>query len=314
MQINLPLKPKIVKEGANRAVFEIEGLYPGYGVTLGNALRRVLLSSLPGAAVVGVKIKGVHHEFSTIPHVAEDAIEIILNLRQVRFRFHSSEPVKLTLNAKGEKEVKASDIKTTADVEVINKEQPIATLTDKKAELEMEIEVDRGLGFVPVEARKKEKLEIGYIAVDALFAPMRKVNFEVENMRVGDRTDFNRLRVDIETDGSLAPEDAFRQASNILVEQFNVFIGVSEEAGEEKELAAGEPASVAEEEMAKIKVEDLKLSTRTVNSLIDGGVRTVGGLVKKSEKSLKELAGMGGKGVAEIKKALKKLKLELKEE
>ncbi len=313
MQINLPLKPKIIKEGVNRAVFEIEGLYPGYGVTLGNALRRVLLSSLPGAAIVGVKIKSVHHEFSTIPHVAEDVIEIILNLRQIRFHFHASEPVKLTLNVKGEKKVKAGDIKTTADVEIINTEQPIATLTDKKAELEMEIEVDRGLGFVPVEARKKEKLEIGYIAVDALFAPMRKVNFEVENMRVGDRTDFNRLRVDIETDGSLTPEEAFKKASDILVEQFKVLIGAEEEAGEET--PAGEEQKTAiEEETIKIKVEDLKLSTRTVNALIEGGVRTVGGLAKKSEKSLKELGGLGDKGITEIKKALKKLKLELKEE
>ncbi len=315
MQINLPSKPKIKKQGSNEAIFEIEGLYPGYGVTLGNALRRVLLSSLPGAAVVGVKIKGVHHEFSTIPYVVEDVIEIILNLRRVRFRFFAQEPVKLILEAKGEKQVKAGDIQTTSDVEVINKDQVIATLTDKKAELEMEIEIDRGLGFVPVEARKKNKLEIGYIAVDALFSPIRKVNFEVENMRVGDRTDFNRLRVDIETDGSLTPEEAFEKANNILVEQFKSLVGAEEEkSGENINRGAEEKEVLGEEEKNKIKVEDLKLSTRTVNALIEGGVRTVGGLVKKSEKSLKELDGLGDKAVTEIKKALKKLDLELKEE
>ncbi len=311
MKINLPQKLKIVKNEGNKTVFEIEDLYPGYGVTLGNALRRVLLSSLSGAAIVGVKITGVQHEFSTIPHVAEDVIEIILNLRQVRFKKFIDEPVKLRLFVKGEKEVKAGDIKTTSDVEIINKEAPIATLTDKKAELEIEIEVASGLGFVPVESRKKEKLEIGMIAVDALFSPIRKVNFEVENMRVGDRTDYNRLRFDIETDGSTTAEEAFKKSCEILVEQFKSLV-VEEEAGEEiiKEKGVKEEA----EDTAKIKVEDLKLAIRTIGALIDGGIRTVGGMVKKSEKSLREFEGMGDKGIAEIKKALKKLGLTLKEE
>lgn len=310
--INLPQKIKVVKSEGNRTIFEIEDLYPGYGVTLGNALRRVLLSSLPGAAIVGVKIKGVHHEFSTIPHIAEDVIEIILNLRQIRFKKFVEEPIKLILTAKGEKEVKAGDIKTTADIEIINKEALIATLTDKKAELEIEIEVGSGLGFVPVESRKKDKLDIGNIAIDALFSPIRKVNFEVENMRVGDRTDFNRLRFDIETDGSITAEEALTKASQILVEQFKAVIGEApaESAGEE---AAAEAENGGEEEAIKTKVEDLKLSTRTITSLIDGGIKTVGGLVKKTEESLRELDGMGDKGITEIKKALKKLKLTLKE-
>lgn len=311
MQINLPQKTKVIKQEGNRAVFEIEGLYPGYGVTLGNALRRTLLSSLSGAAVVGVKIKGVYHEFSTIPGVMEDVIEIILNLRQVRFRMHSEEPVKLTLAVKGEKEVMAKDIKTTSEVEIINPEAKIATITDKKTELEMEIEVGQGLGFVPVETRKKEKLEIGMIAVDSLFSPIRKVNFEVENMRVGDRTDFNRLRLDIETDGSMIPEDAFRQANQILVGQFSALIAEegTEKATEEQEK---EP-SFSEEEM-KTKVEDMKLSTRTTNALLNGGIKTAAGLAKKNESSLRELEGMGDKGINEVKKALKKLGLTLKEE
>ncbi|TSC53694.1 MAG: hypothetical protein LiPW39_119 [Parcubacteria group bacterium LiPW_39] len=318
MQINLPQKPKIVKSEGNKAIFEIEGLYPGYGVTLGNALRRALLSSLPGAAVVGVKIKGVHHEFSTIPGVAEDVIEIILNLRQIRFKLHAAGPVKLFLAAKGEKEVKAGDIKTTSEIEIINQEQPIATITDKKTELEIEIEVDAGLGFVPVESRKKEKLEIGVIAVDALFSPIRKVNFEVENMRVGDRTDFNRLRLDIETDGSIGPEDTFKKANEILVEQFKSLIIVTEEVPPMDEILSegGEKKTQvpeSETDNTKIKVEDLKLSARTANALLEGGIKTVGGLIKKTEASLLAIDGMGGKGITEVKKALKKLGLSLKE-
>lgn len=223
--ILLPKPPKITKKGENRAVFEIENCYPGYGMTLGNVFRRVLLSSLSGVAVTSVKIKGVDHEFSTIPYVMEDVIQIILNLKQVRFKLYSKDPAVLNLKAKGEKKVRASDIKTTSDVEIVNKDAHIATLTDKKAEIEMEIEVDRGLGYIPVEQRKKEKLTIGSIAVDAIFSPIKKVNYEIENMRVGDRTDFNRLRIDIETDGSISPEEAFENAAQILVNHFTLFVG-----------------------------------------------------------------------------------------
>jgi len=233
--ILLPKPPKIIKKGENRALFEIENCYPGYGMTLGNAFRRALLSSLPGAAVTSVKIKGVDHEFSTMPHVLEDVIQIILNLKQVRFKLYSDGPVVLSLKAKGEKKVKASDIKASSDVEVINKDTHIATLTDKKAEIEIEIEVDRGLGYMPVEQRKKEKLTIGSIAVDAIFSPIKRVNYEIENMRVGDRTDFNRLQIDIETDGSISPEDAFEKAARILVNHFSLFIEPEKEKAEEKE-------------------------------------------------------------------------------
>lgn len=314
MKINLPQQTKIVKSEGNRTIFEIEGLYPGYGVTLGNALRRALLSSLPGAAVVGVKIKGVHHEFSTIPGVVEGVIEIILNLRQIRFKKHIEGSVKLMLRAKGEKEIKAKDIELSSDIDIINPEAPIATISDKKTELEMEIEVDSGLGFVPVESRKKEKLEIGVIAVDALFSPIRKVNFEIENMRVGDRTDYNRLRLDIETDGSMTPQEAFGTANQILVDQFKALL--AEEEKEEKAADKTEEKKeekAAEEDRTKMKVEELNLSTRTINSLTEGGIKTVGGLIKKSEDSLRELDGMGDKGITEIKKTLKKLGFELKQ-
>lgn len=222
--ILLPRPPKIIKRGENRAVFEIENCYPGYGMTLGNAFRRVLLSSLPGAAVTAVKIKGAEHEFSTIPHVLEDVIQIILNLKQVRFKKYSEEPITLTLKTKGEKKVKASEIKLTSDIEMVNKEAYIASLTDKKAELDIEIEVNSGLGYVPVEQRKKEKLPIGSIAVDAIFSPVKRVNYEMENMRVGNRTDFNRLKIDIKTDGSITPEEAFNKTAQILVDHFSLFV------------------------------------------------------------------------------------------
>jgi len=224
-KIPLPQKAKILKKGENRAVFEIDGCYPGYGMTLGNAFRRILLSSLPGAAITSVKIKGVSHEFSTMPGVLEDVIHIILNLKQIRFRVLAPEslPLKFELKTVGEKQVKAKDIKLPSEIDIINKDAHIATMTDKKAKLEMEIEVQSGLGYVPVEQRKKEKLEIGAIAVDAIFSPIKKINYEIENMRVGDRTDFNKLMIDIETDGSIAPEDAFTKAADILVDHFQIF-------------------------------------------------------------------------------------------
>jgi len=210
------VKIKKVSETEKEGVFEIEGLYTGYGLTLGNALRRVLLSSLPGAAITQIKIKGVEHEFSTIPGVLEDVVEIMLNLKKIRFRFYATEPQVLTLKAKGEKEVTARDIKTNAQVEVVNPDAHIATLTDKNAELDMELTVEKGLGYVPVEARKTEKLPIKTIALDAIFTPIVKVNFNIENMRVGERTDYNRLRLIIETDGSISPSSALHKACNIL--------------------------------------------------------------------------------------------------
>ncbi len=219
----LPRKPKVIIKKGNKAVFEIEGLYPGYGITVGNSLRRVLLSSLPGAAVTQCKIKGVHHEFSTIPGVFEDVMIITLNLRQLRFKLHSEEPQKALLKVKGEREIKGKDFKLPSQLELINKDLYIATLTEKKAELEIEILVERGIGYVPAEERKKEKLEIGVIALDAVFNPIKKVSFEVENMRVEKRTDFNRLKLTIETDGTISPEQAFYQSSEILIKHFSLF-------------------------------------------------------------------------------------------
>ncbi|HDY72797.1 MAG TPA: DNA-directed RNA polymerase subunit alpha [bacterium] len=221
--IPLPLKPKIIKKQKNKAIFEIEALYPGYGVTIGNSLRRVLLSSLGGAAVTQVKIKNVSHEFSTIPGVLEDVINIMLNLKQMRFKVLSEEPQKAILKVKGEKEVKGSDFKMPSQLELFNKDCHIVTLTDSKASLEMEIQVERGIGYVSRELRKKEKQEIGVIALDAIFTPIKRVAIKTENMRVGKKTDFDRLILEIETDGTISPEDAFSQASEVLLKHFNLF-------------------------------------------------------------------------------------------
>jgi DNA-directed RNA polymerase subunit alpha len=221
--IPLPSKPKIIKKEKNKAIFEIEALYPGYGVTIGNSLRRVLLSSLEGAAVTQMKIKGVSHEFSTIPGVLEDVVTIMLNLKQLRFKIFTDEPQKAVLKVKGEKKVLGSDFELPTQLELVNKDCHIATLTEKKSELEIEIQVEKGIGYVPREMRKKEKTEIGVILLDAIFTPVQKVIFRVENMRVGERTDFDRLFVEIQTDGTISPEEAFWRASEILAKHFSLF-------------------------------------------------------------------------------------------
>lgn len=313
MEINIPSKYRVIKSGDASAVFEIENLYPGYGITIGNALRRVLLSSLKGAAVTMIKIKGVNHEFSTIPNIIEDVVEIALNLKQVRFKLDGDQPQQATLKVKGEEDVTAKDITGPSQLTVINKDIHIATLTDKKAELEIEMTIEKGLGYVPVEERKKEKLEIGTIAVDAIFTPVRKVNYEVENMRVGDRTDFNRIKLFVETDGSVSPEDALVNAVDILVNQFSALTAGAIET-KIAETAQTTETEEATEEITKTKVEDLNLSTRTINALHNNGIKTIGGLIKKTESSLKEMEGLGDAGIKEIKKALSKLGLFLKEE
>ncbi len=222
--ISLPNKIEIKPKEKNVAQVIIEPFYPGYGITVGNSLRRVLLSSLPGAAITGVKIKGVSHEFSTLPNVKEDLVEVIMNLKLARFKLLNVDETKAVLKVKGEKEVTAKDIKKTSDFEIINPELHVATLTDPKAELEMEIFIKVGLGYWPVEAREKEKLELGVIAIDAIFSPVVKVNFKVENVRVEQMTNFDKLTLDIVTDGSIAPEEAFMSATQILLDHYNCFL------------------------------------------------------------------------------------------
>lgn len=221
--ISLPSQPKVTDKKDNAVTFVIEGLYPGYGVTIGNSLRRVLLSSLEGAAITQVKINGVQHEFSTIPGVLEDVINILLNLKQLRFKLHTDEPQRARLKVKGDKIVKGSSFDLPSQVDLFNKDAHIATLTSKTASLEIEILIEKGLGYEPTESRKKGKLEIGTIAVDAIFTPVRKVSYRVENMRVGEKTDFDRLFLELETDGTLTPEQAFEKAAEVLVEHFSLF-------------------------------------------------------------------------------------------
>src|SRR3990167_115453 len=222
MSLQLPEPIKVVAREGFKATFEISPLMPGYGATIANPLRRVLLSSLSGTAVVSIKIKGVEHEFSTIPGVLEDVIEIILNVKKLRFKLHGEGPVKVTLEASGEKKVTGKFIKLTSDVELINEDQHIATLTDKKTTLSMELEIERGMGYVSIEQRRKEKLPIGVIAIDAVFSPVRSVNFSVESMRVGDRIDYNKVVMEVETDGSIQPEQALKNASEILLDHFRI--------------------------------------------------------------------------------------------
>jgi DNA-directed RNA polymerase subunit alpha len=217
---------KKISEEFNKGVFEIEGLYVGYGLTIGNALRRALLSSLPGAAITYLKIKNVPHEFTTLPGLKEDILELTLNFKKIRFRMHTDEPQTLFLKAKGEGDVFAKYIEENSLVEVINKDEKIATLTSKNASLEVELTVERGLGYSPVESRKKEKLPIGVIALDAFFSPVVKVNYEVENMRVGERTDYNRLKIEIETDGTISPSSALHKVASILKDHFEKIMDI----------------------------------------------------------------------------------------
>lgn len=254
--ITSPQQPKYTEIAVNHGKFEILGCHPGYGTTLGNALRRVVLSSLAGAAARSVKIKGVSHEFSTIDGVMEDVVQIILNLKQVRFKLHGgdeNEIVKVTLKSKGEGVVTAGMIKVTSNVEVVNPDQVIATVTDKKTELDMEIEIDRGLGYVPVESRERDdEREIGVIAIDAIYTPVKRVNYEVENMRVGKRTDYDKITLEIVTDGSISPVEAFEKSVAILVGQFTSLTQMGNEE------AAVPVAPVETEEVVAEVVEEKK--------------------------------------------------------
>lgn len=243
--IQLPIEPKVISKTGNKVTFEIGPLYPGYGTTIGNTLRRVLISSIEGAAVTSAKIKGVEHEFSTIPGVREDIIELIVNLKKIRFKLFSDEPVTLVLSSKGVGDATAKDIAVSADIEVVNPEQHVATITDKKTELEIEIRVEKGVGYVPVEQRQKEKLSVGEIAIDGIFTPIKNVHYEVENIRVGQRTDYNKILMDIETDGSITSEETLKIASQILIDHFQVVAAIAVPEVAEK------PVKVAKEKKAK---------------------------------------------------------------
>ena len=316
-KILLPSKPKIISEEGFSGVYEIDGLYPGYGHTLGNSLRRIILSSISGVAITSVKITGVDHEFSTIKGIKEDVINIILNLKKVRFKVVNDEVQTVELKVKGIKDVTAADISVPGQVEVLNPEQYIASLTDKAVELVIEMKIQKGLGFVPKETLQKEKNEIGTIALDAIFTPIRRVNYEVENMRVGDRTDFNKLRVSIETDGSVTPNETLEKSIFIMIEQLKAIVGFEEKVEEKKEeekkeVEGDEDDKEVDSEFLKTRIETLDLSVRTVNALSNANIRTIGGLARKKEKDLLDIDGLGSKGIQEIKKSLSDFGITLK--
>jgi len=325
-KIIMPSKPRIVLEEGNKGVFEIDGLYPGYGHTLGNSLRRIILSSLPGASITSIKIDGVSHEFQTMDGIKEDVIVMILNLKKTRFKMLSDEPQSVSLSIKGPKEVAAADIKTGGQVEILNPELHIVSVTGK-VNLNIEMKIEKGLGFISKEIMQKEKVDVGTIAVDAIFTPIRRVSYEVENMRVGDKTNHNRLRLSIETDGTLSPREALGQSIEIMINQLKAIIDFKEpeediekekEKKTSKESKKDEDADADKKEpdfadVLKTRTDSLDLSTRTLNALTGANIRTLGGLARKKREDLLEVEGIGEKGISEIKKVLGKFGLNLKE-
>lgn len=318
--VALPSKPRVVKEEEFSGIFEIDGLYPGYGHTLGNSLRRIILSSLPGAAITKVKIDGVQHEFSALEGVREDVITMILNLKRIRLSMHGDGPHTLTLKATGPGVITAADISAPSQVEILNPAQPIAEITSKSTKLVMDITVEHGLGYVPREVHQKDKVEIGTIALDAVFTPIRRVNYEVENMRVGDRTDYNRLRIFVETDGTVTPREALENSIEIMVHQLKAIIGFQDTvapAPTPTETTSTEEHDVKSDEVdadvLKTRIETLDLSTRTLSALEAANIRTVGGLVRKRKDDILALDGIGPKGVEEIEAMLQGMNIGLKE-
>ena len=323
----LPSKPRVVSEQGESGIFEIEGLYPGYGHTLGNSLRRIILSSLPGVAITSVKIAGVNHEFSVLEGVKEDVITILLNLKKIRMRFSTDEPQTLYLKVKGlsahsgesveERVIRASDLEVPGQVEILNPDEVIATLTSKNASLDMELKAEKGLGFMPKEMIDKSRVDIGTIALDGIFTPIRRASYEVENMRVGDRTDFNKLRISIETDGTVSPSNALSFAIEIMINQLKAIVGFKEDEPEITKMDTQDEQSSSskvevDSEVLKTRVESLDISLRTRNALSLANIRTVGGLARKKEKDLLEIDGLGAKGIQEIRKALGEFGITLK--
>lgn len=314
LNIILPSKLSIVSEVGTKGVYEIDGLYPGYGHTLGNSLRRIILSSLTGAAITSIKIDGVDHEFSVIDGVKEDVITILLHLKNIRFRLNTDEPQKVVLNVKGPKQITASDIEVTGQVEILNSDLYIAEITGKNS-LSIEMTVEKGLGFVPKEMHQKTKNEVGIISLDAIFTPIRRVSYEVENMRVGDKTNHNRLRMTIETDGTLTPREALEKSITIMVEQLQAIVGFTiaerttnkeidkKEVKDEKSEGDKEESSEFTD-ILKTRIDTLDLSTRTLNALTGANIRTIGGIARKKKEDLLEIEGIGDKGIQEIKKIL----------
>jgi DNA-directed RNA polymerase subunit alpha len=310
----LPNQAEVTHVEGNKYQITLEPMYPGYGVTIGNALRRVLLSSMPGAAVTAVKIKFVDHEFSTVPNVKEDVIQIILNLKQLRFRSESAEPVRLKLKVKGEGVVTAAQIEETDQVQVVNKDQYIATLDNKNSDLDMELIVEQGRGYVPVEARENQKLEIGMLSIDAIYTPIKSVYFDVSNVRVGQITNFDKLDLTMETDGTITGEEAIDIASHILVDHFTMmFTNSTRFAAMNEAISAAATDSTNEDQEEAMPSEtpadeqaldELNLSNRAKNALMKNGIASVERLRALTDDEINNISGLGDKTITEILTAL----------
>ena len=309
--IHTPTLANIDEHTAKSATFVIEPLHTGYGMTLGNSLRRVLLSSIAGAAVTSFKIDGVSHEFTTVPGVKEDVVDIMLNLKRIRFRVFSDEPQTLRIEHKGKGEVTAKNITTNADVEVVNGDQVIATLDDDKNKFVMDLIVETGRGYRTIEEGAAKKPS-DMIALDAIFTPVLRVRYKVENTRVGQITDLDRLSLTIDTDGSITPRDAFEEAAAILVNQYTALAGQTRvEAAPVVKTAAGTYITEDADDPAEllVSVEDMNLSARTTNALINNEIHTLKDLFSLSDAELRDLKGFGQKALDEVKDTLAEMEL-----
>ena len=309
--------PRIVSgddHSATSATFGIEPLHSGYGMTLGNSLRRVLLSSIAGAAITSFKVEGITHEFTTIKGVKEDVIDIMMNLKNIRFRVYSDEPQAIRITKTGKGPVKAKEIKTNADVEVVNPDQLIATLDDDKAKFVMDIIVEKGRGYRTIEEGAAKKPS-DMIAVDAIFSPVLRVRYKVENTRVGQITDLDKLIITIDTDGSISPRDAFEEASAILINQYTALAGQTRVVQQTEELDAemnnddGNGDSSEDSAELMLPIEDLNFSARTSNALINNDIHTLKDLFNLSDAELRDLKGFGNKALDEVKEKIAELEI-----
>ena len=311
IEIEKPTINKYIDEDGNYGKFVVEPLERGYGTTLGNALRRILLSSLPGAAVTSVKIDGVLHEFSTIPGVKEDVTEIILNLKKLAIRLNGDNTKRVIINAVGPKEVTAADIIGDSDIEIFNPDLHIATL-EENATLVMEVNLARGRGYVPAEMNKTESTPISVIPVDSIYTPVRKVNFTVENTRVGQVTDYDRLVLEIWTDGSITPEEGVSIGAKIMQEHLNLFIQLTDTTGTMEIMVEKEEDQ--KEKALEMTIEELELSVRSFNCLKRAAINTVEELTQKSEEDMMKVRNLGKKSFDEVKEKLQSLGFDLSSE
>lgn len=303
--IHNPLLAAVNENSATSAEFVIEPLHIGYGNTLGNSLRRVLLSSIKGAAIVAFRIEGATHEFTTVPGVKEDVVDIMLNLKNVRLKVHTDEPVELRLEKKGAGVITAGDIKVTADVEIVNPDQIIATIDDAKKSVLFDLVVESGRGYRTIEDSSTSRLHSDMIALDAVFSPVLRVRYKVDNTRVGQETNLDKLLLTVDTDGAITPKEAFEEAAAILVNQYTALAG-STAVESAPALGQNDDADVSE---LNTPIEELNLTARTANALVNNDIRTVHDLVTLSEQDLRELKGFGSKALDEVKDKLAELEL-----